>query len=233
MDRIDEFLKSLLNKTNEERDSLRKKEHTCPSEETIACYLDNLLKDAEREDLEGHLIKCDDCLRQIIMLHGLKKEVKENGYMAAPAVVTERAKNIVPESSTKSLIKVVFEYINTLRAKKGYRLAPYGSIAMIALLSIGIYSMMFIKTPPMPVNPGDAEVHYNLGESYSISGMHKEAIEPYKQVIRINPDHAEAHYGLGVAYHWSNDRDSAVEQHEILKSLGSEYESILANLIYR
>ena len=175
MDRIDEFLKSLLNKTNEERDSLRKKEHTCPSEETIACYLDNLLKDAEREDLEGHLIKCDDCLRQIIMLHGLKKEVKENGYMAAPAVVTERAKNIVPESSTKSLIKVVFEYINnTLRAKKGYRLAPYGSIAMIALLSIGIYSMMFIKTPPMPVNPGDAEVHYNLGESYSISGMHKE-----------------------------------------------------------
>jgi len=268
MDRIDEFLKSLLNKTNEERDSLRKKEHTCPSEETIACYLDNLLKDAEREDLEGHLIKCDDCLRQIIMLHGLKKEVKENGYMAAPAVVTERAKNIVPESSTKSLIKVVFEYINnTLRAKKGYRLAPYGSIAMIALLSIGIYSMMFIKTPPMPVNPGDAEVHYNLGESYSISGMHKEAIEPYKQairinpdhagahynlgesysisgmhkeaiepykqVIRINPDHAGAHYNLGVAYHWSNDRDSAVEQHEILKSLGSEYESILANLIYR
>ena len=63
--------------------------------------------------------------------------------------------------------------------------------------------------------------------------MHKEAIEPYKQVIRINPDHAGAHYGLGVAYHWSNDRDSAVEQHEILKSLGSEYESILANLIYR
>jgi tetratricopeptide (TPR) repeat protein len=83
------------------------------------------------------------------------------------------------------------------------------------------------------INPDHAEAHYGLGVAYSISGMHKEAIEPYKQVIRINPDHAEAHYGLGVAYHWSNDRDSAVEQHEILKSLGSEYESILANLIYR
>lgn len=49
MDRIDKFLKSLLNKTKEDRSFLQEKEHTCPSEEIIACYLDNLLNDTERE----------------------------------------------------------------------------------------------------------------------------------------------------------------------------------------
>ena len=56
MDRIDEFLKSLLNKTKN-RSFLREKGHTCPSEEIIACYLDNLLNDTEREKVEEGLKK--------------------------------------------------------------------------------------------------------------------------------------------------------------------------------
>ena len=88
MNRIDECLKSLVNKSKEDMGFFQK-EHTCPSEETIACYLDNLLKDTEREDFEEHLAKCDDCFQQAIMLHGLKKEIKENGYMEAPTEATE------------------------------------------------------------------------------------------------------------------------------------------------
>ncbi len=49
MDRIDEFLKSLLNKSKEDKSFSQGKEHTCPSEEIIACYLDNLLNDTEKE----------------------------------------------------------------------------------------------------------------------------------------------------------------------------------------
>ncbi len=150
MDRIDEFLKSLLNKSKEDRGLLREKEHTCPSEEIIACYLDNLLNDNEREKVEEHLARCEDCLQQTIMFHGLRKEIKENGYMAVPTEATELAKNIVPESSTKSLIEIILEFVsNTIRAKKGFRLVPYGSIALLLLL-IGVYSIMFTKTPTVP-----------------------------------------------------------------------------------
>jgi len=33
-----------------------------------------------------------------------------------------------------------------------------------------------------------------------VLGMYREAIEAYKQVIRINPDDSGAHYSLGVVY---------------------------------
>ena len=51
--------------------------------------------------------------------------------------------------------------------------------------------------------------------------MNKEAIEAFKQVIRINPDDADAHYNLCVAYASLNDKASALEQYKILKSLDS------------
>jgi len=40
----------------------------------------------------------------------------------------------------------------------------------------------------------------NLGVTYSKSGMNKEAIDAYKQAIRIDPDFADAHSNLGAAY---------------------------------
>ena len=101
MDRIDEFLKSLLNKTKKERDLLQEREHACPdtcySEETVACYIDNLLKEDDKENFEEHLAECGDCLQQIILLCDIKKEVEQSGYMEAPAELTQQAKNLVQE----------------------------------------------------------------------------------------------------------------------------------------
>ena len=45
-----------------------------------------------------------------------------------------------------------------------------------------------------------AEYWFNLGVTYANSGMYKEAIEAFKQAIRIKPNFAEAHYNLGLAY---------------------------------
>ncbi len=45
-----------------------------------------------------------------------------------------------------------------------------------------------------------AEFWFVLGYYYGEAGMHKEAVEAYKQAIRIKPDDADAHYNLGVAY---------------------------------
>ena len=176
MDRIDEFLKSLLNKTKEERDLLRGKKHVCPSEETSACYLDNLLKDTEKEDFEEHLAECGDCLQQIILLYDIKKEVEQSGYMEVPTEATEQAKNLVqgevgdlgsiipeepvpagslaPESSEKSLSSIISEFIsNTIMARRGYRFVSYGSIALIVMLSVGVYSVIPTLPPEQPALP--------------------------------------------------------------------------------
>ena len=49
-----------------------------------------------------------------------------------------------------------------------------------------------------------------LGYAYYNSGKYEEAIESYKQAIRIDPDYATAHYNLGVAYRrWGFSQKSA------------------------
>lgn len=118
MDKIDEFLKSLLNKSKADTGFSQKKEHVCPSEEIIACYFDNLLSDTEREKVEEHLARCENCLQQTVLLQSLRKETKENGCIETPTEIIERAKDIIPESSKKSLIEVILKYSKTLSGLK-------------------------------------------------------------------------------------------------------------------
>ena len=60
----------------------------------------------------------------------------------------------------------------------------------------------------------------------------EEAIEFFKQAIRIKPDYADAHNNLGLAYLGLNDRGSALEQYKILKKLDTEQVNKLFNFIY-
>jgi len=61
----------------------------------------------------------------------------------------------------------------------------------------------------------------------------KEAIESYKQAIRIKPDYAKAHYNLGVTYLVIGDKGSALDEYKILKTLDAEQANKLFNLIYK
>lgn len=56
-----------------------------------------------------------------------------------------------------------------------------------------------------------AEYWFVLGYYYGEAGLHKEAVEAFKQAIRIKPDYAEAHYNLGVAYDMLGMHREAVE----------------------
>ena len=63
--------------------------------------------------------------------------------------------------------------------------------------------------------------------------MNKEAIDSFKQAIRIKPDYADAHYGLGLIYVLVGDRNSALEEYKILKDLDTKSANRLFDNIYK
>jgi len=64
-------------------------------------------------------------------------------------------------------------------------------------------------------------------------GRYTEAVEAYKQAIRLKPDLAMVHYNLGVAYLHVGDKSSAFEVYKILKELDKDLSNKLFNLIYK
>ena len=54
----------------------------------------------------------------------------------------------------------------------------------------------------------------NLGTAYGELGKYEEAIESYKQAIRINPDFRDAHYNLGTAYGELGKYDEAIKSYK-------------------
>jgi tetratricopeptide (TPR) repeat protein len=77
----------------------------------------------------------------------------------------------------------------------------------------------------------DAKAYCNLGVAYDDLGRYQDAIEPYKQAIRIQPDFVLAHYNLGVAYSVASDKNSALEEYKILKTMDAEKANELFKLI--
>jgi hypothetical protein len=79
--------------------------------------------------------------------------------------------------------------------------------------SVGLSEYMLSKAPNVPL------LHNSLGVAYDKLGRYQDAVEPYKQAIRIKPNYAEAHYNLGGAYLITGDKGSALEEYKILKTL--------------
>ena len=67
---------------------------------------------------------------------------------------------------------------------------------------------------------------------FVFTGMSKEAIESYKQALRINPDYGDVHYNLGVCYIDNRDKSSALKQYKILKKLDTKRAKKLLGMIY-
>jgi cytochrome c-type biogenesis protein CcmH/NrfG len=48
--------------------------------------------------------------------------------------------------------------------------------------------------------PDNTLAYYYLGFVYHVLGRHREAVEAYREAVRLKPDDAEAWYNLGVSY---------------------------------
>lgn len=50
-------------------------------------------------------------------------------------------------------------------------------------------------------SPGSARAHFGMGTAYAINGLLDEAIQEYRESIRIAPYYPDSFYGLGLAYY--------------------------------
>ncbi len=72
----------------------------------------------------------------------------------------------------------------------------------------------------------------DLGLSYIELKRYSEAIEVYRQVIKIEPNYPDAHYGLGLAYLQNGQKQKTLEEYQILKRINFEWSKKLLDLIY-
>ena len=75
-----------------------------------------------------------------------------------------------------------------------------------------------------------AEYWFYLGVAYDDSGKHEEAIESYKQALRIKPDLAEVHNNLGLAYVKSGNYQEAIESLKQALLIAPDYAGAHNNL---
>jgi tetratricopeptide (TPR) repeat protein len=58
-----------------------------------------------------------------------------------------------------------------------------------------------LADPALAASPDlAAQIHKNLGSSYALLGDHEQAMDHYREALRLNPDLAEAHNALGTHY---------------------------------
>ena len=73
-------------------------------------------------------------------------------------------------------------------------------------------------------------VHNNLGVAYDKLGRYQEAIESYKQAIRIEPDYADAHNNLGITYGKLGRWQDAIESYKQAIRIEPDYAEAHYNL---
>ncbi len=66
-------------------------------------------------------------------------------------------------------------------------------------------------------NPDDADAWYHLADLYDRNGQYEQAIDAYKNVVRIQPDKGYAYFKMGTAYNRIKQPAEAVKAH--LKAL--------------
>lgn len=79
-------------------------------------------------------------------------------------------------------------------------------------------------------NLNSPEAYLHLGDAYFNLDMHKEAIEAYKQAIRIKPDDATALFMIGVSYNNLSLYNEAIEAFKKAVKINPDFEGIYNDL---
>ena len=58
--------------------------------------------------------------------------------------------------------------------------------------------------------PDDAEAHFYLATAYEEKGRLEEAIDEFKETVRLNPKSAQSYFNLGILYEKMDDGKNAI-----------------------
>jgi len=81
--------------------------------------------------------------------------------------------------------------------------------------------------------PGSAFAWFSGGVAYGNLGRHREAIEAYREALRLKPDDASAWFNLAIAYSNIGNRSAAIEALKELKRYDPKEAERLYNVITR
>jgi tetratricopeptide (TPR) repeat protein len=76
----------------------------------------------------------------------------------------------------------------------------------------------------------NAEQFFKQGVSYYESGQYQQAIEAYKQAVKLAPEYADANYNLGMAYSSLGQYKEAIEAYKRAIRIKPDYEAAYYNL---
>jgi len=93
------------------------------------------------------------------------------------------------------------------------------------------FSTPIPATTRIPAGLKDATKYVERGKAYFVNNRYDDAIEAFKQAIRLSPNDPDAHLGLGVVYAIVKDRPSAVKEYDVLRNIDSTKAAKLYNLI--
>ena len=79
-------------------------------------------------------------------------------------------------------------------------------------------------------NPRSAEAWFNLGNAYGMTGQAVQAINAYREVLRIRPEHVQTWYNIGIAYGQANQTDQAIKAYREALRINPEFALVWYNL---
>jgi tetratricopeptide (TPR) repeat protein len=126
-----------------------------------------------------------------------------------------------------------------LLSKLPYRKMTLGISGMIALTALGICAHQQVSywnnsialfSHAIEVTQNNYIAYSNRGSAYVVLGRGTEAMDDYKQAIRIKPHYAEAYYNLGVAYGCPGRWQDAIDAHKQAIKIDPDYAEAYNNL---
>ena len=83
----------------------------CPENIKLASYVDGILSNNEKENMEKHLVECSVCLDNVILYHKINKEEALETVPEVPDSLLQRAKGLISkENAGASLFDIVLKF---------------------------------------------------------------------------------------------------------------------------
>lgn len=82
----------------------------------------------------------------------------------------------------------------------------------------------------LQIEPGIAELHFNVGMLLATLGRNEEAIASYKKAVSLKPSLVDAHYNLGIAYQALRQYELAAQSYRKAVEIEPRFYEAMANL---